>query len=250
MKTITVLLSDDHTMVREGLRVLLETEEDIEIVAEVSNGRRAVEEAKQHLPHVVLLDISMPLLNGLEATRQIVKEVPSTKVLILSAHSEHHYVQHALLAGASGFLMKETAGDDVVQAIREIAKGNSFFSPPVTRSLLKQYREIFLSGGHVRTKGATLTSRQNAVLHLIAEGHPNKQIAAFLSLSIKTVEKQRQQLMNKLNIHNIAMLTRYAVCNGVVKSNLYPKPTADKEISTAEPGGLRSITAFESSRPC
>jgi DNA-binding NarL/FixJ family response regulator len=219
MKKITVLLCDDHTAVRAGLRLLLEAAEDIEVVGEVENGRRVVPETKRLLPEVVLLDISMPLLNGVEAARQIAKEVPSAKVMILSAHSDDQYVQHAIEAGAVGYLMKETSANDLLQAIREVAKGNAFFSPPVARRLVKQSQEMFLHGGPVRTKGTTLTSRQTEILQLIAEGHANKQISAVLTISIKTVEKHRQELMNKLNIHNIASLTRHAVSIGVVESN-------------------------------
>jgi DNA-binding NarL/FixJ family response regulator len=222
MKKITVLLSDDHTMVREGLRLLLQRAADIQVVGEAVDGRRAVGETKRLQPEVVLLDLSMPLLNGLEATRQIAKEVPLAKVLILSAYSDHHQVQHAIEAGAVGYLMKEIAGNDLVQAIREVAKGNAYFSPPVARNLLNQYQERFLNGGPVRTNDTALTSRQTEILQLIAEGYANKQIAGSLSLSIKTVEKHRQSLMEKLNIHNTAMLTRYAVSSGVVESNRVP----------------------------
>ena len=138
MKKITVLLCDDHTVVRAGLRLLLEAAEDIEVVGEVENGRRVVSEAKRLLPDVVLLDLSMPLLNGMEAARQMAKEVPSAKVLILSAFSDDQYVQHAVEAGVAGYLMKETAGNDLLQAVREVAKGNAYFSPPVARRLLKR----------------------------------------------------------------------------------------------------------------
>lgn len=219
MKKITVLLCDDHTVVRAGLRLLLEAAEDIEVVGEVEDGHRAVRETKRLLPDVVLLDLSMPLLNGVEAARQIAKEVPSAKVLILSAHSDDQYVQHATEAGAVGYLMKETAANDLLQAVREVARGNAFFSPPVARRLLKQSQEMFLNGGPVKTKATVLTSRQMEILQLIAEGHANKQIAGLLSLSIKTVEKHRQELMNRLNLHNAATLTRYAVSIGVVESN-------------------------------
>jgi DNA-binding NarL/FixJ family response regulator len=219
MKKITVLLCDDHTMVRSGLRLLLEAGEDIEVVGEVENGRQVVPETKRLLPDVVLLDLSMPVLNGVEAARQIAKEAPSAKVLILSAYSDEQHVQHAVEAGVVGYLMKETAGNDLLQAVRDVARGNAFFSPPVARRLLKRSREMFLNGGPVRTKATTLTSRQTEILQLIAEGYANKQIGGLLSLSIKTVEKHRQELMNKLNIHNIATLTRYAVSMGIVESN-------------------------------
>ena len=222
MKKITVLLSDDHTVLREGLRLLLETESDIQVVGEAANGARAVGETKRLKPDVVLLDIAMPVLNGLEAARQIAKEVPVAKVLILSAYSDDQYIEHAVEAGAAGYLMKETVGDDLLRAIREVAKGNAFFSPPVARRLLKQWQEKSLNSGPVRTKATRLTSRQTEILQLIAEGYATKQIAGLLFLSLKTVEKHRQDLMNTLNIHNIATLTRYAVSSGVVESNRLP----------------------------
>ncbi len=222
MRTTTVLICDDHTLVRTGLRLLLEPAEDIKVVGEAANGWRALGETKRLLPNVVLLDLSMPLLNGLEAARQIAKEVPSAKVLILSAYSDEQHVQHAIEAGVAGFLMKEAASEGLLQAIREIAKGNAFFSPPVVKRLLQHYHERFLNGSPVQIKETALTSRQTEVLQLIAEGYPNKRIGDVLSLSIKTVEKHRQELMNKLNIHDVANLTRYAISCGVVESNYLP----------------------------
>lgn len=222
MKKITVLLADDHTIVRQGLRKLLEAETDIQVLGEAANGHQAVREANKLKPDVVLLDIAMPLLNGIETARQIAREAPATKVLILSAYSEDAYVEHAVGAGAAGYLMKETAGEDLLRAVREVAKGNAFFSPPVAKRMLRQWQEKFPHGGPVKAKAPTLTSRQTEVLQLIAEGYATKQIADMLSLSIKTVEKHRQDLMNMLNIHNIASLTRYAVSNGVVESNRLP----------------------------
>ncbi|HWV98984.1 MAG TPA: response regulator transcription factor [Candidatus Acidoferrum sp.] len=222
MKKITVLLSDDHTVVREGLRLLLETDPDIQVVGEAANGHQSVKEAKRLKPDVVLLDLAMPLLNGLEAARQITREVPSAKVLILSAYTDDQYIEHAIEAGAAGYLMKETVGDDLLRAIREVAKGNAFFSPPVAKRLLKQWQQHTGNGSPARTKATLLTSRQTEVLQLIAEGYATKQIADMLTLSIKTVEKHRQDLMNTLNIHNIASLTRYAVSSGVVESNRVP----------------------------
>ena len=219
MKKITVLLSDDHTVVREGLRMLLEKEADMQVVGEAANGHQSVRETKRLKPNVVLQDLAMPLLNGLEAARQIAKEVPSAKVLILSAYTDDAYIEHAIKAGAAGYLMKETAGDDLLRAIREIASGNAFFSPPVAKRLLKQWQEKFPNGNPVSPNASKLTSRQTEILQLIAEGYATKQIAGLLELSIKTVEKHRQDLMNTLNIHNIASLTRYAVSSGVVESN-------------------------------
>jgi len=213
-------------VVREGLRLLLQTDPDIQVVGEAANGHQSVKEAKRLKPDVVLQDLAMPLLNGLEAARQIAREVPSAKVLILSAYNDDQYIEHAIEAGAAGYLMKETVGDDLLRAIREIAKGNAFFSPPVAKRLLKQWQQRFQNGSPVRTKATLLTSRQTEVLQLIAEGYATKQIADLLALSIKTVEKHRQDLMNTLNIHNIASLTRYAVSSGVVESNRVPNWSA------------------------
>ena len=226
MKKITVLLSDDHTIVREGLRMLLEKEADIHVVGEAADGHQAVREAKRLKPDVVVLDLSMPLLNGLEAARQIAKEVPSARILILSAYTDDAYVEDAVKAGAAGYLVKQTAGHDLLRAVREVASGNAFFSPSVARRMLKQWQEKFPNGKPVKAKALALTSRQMEVLQLIAEGHATKQIAGLLSLSIKTVEKHRQDLMNTLNIHNIASLTRYAVSSGVVESNRMPDRSA------------------------
>ena len=194
----------------------------MQVVGEASDGRQSVRETKRLKPDVVLQDLAMPLLNGLEAARQIAKEVPATRVLVLSAYSDDAYIEHAIEAGAAGYLMKETVGDDLLRAIREIASGNAFFSPPIAKRLLKQWQGKLPNGSLVNTKAAKLTGRQMEILQLIAEGYATKQMAGVLSLSIKTVEKHRQDLMNTLNIHNIATLTRYAVSSGVVESNRMP----------------------------
>ncbi len=220
MEQIRVLLVDDHTMVRQGLRVLLEAEKDISVVGEGETGRQAVQLAKKLLPSVVVMDIAMPVLNGLEATRQITREVPTTKVLVLSAYSDGEYVQQLTEIGASGYLLKQTAAMDLIKAVRETKKGNAFFSPAISKRILDQCREAFLNGAPATKRKDTLTTREAEVLQLIAEGAPNKQIAAHLGISIKTVEKHRQQVMNKLNIHNIAGLTRYAISNGVVENQV------------------------------
>ena len=217
MQKIRVLLADDHIVVRQGLRLLIEAEGDIEIVGEAENGRQAVQMTKKFLPDVVVMDIAMPLLNGLEATRQITKEVPSTKVLILSSYSDDEYVRQLSDAGASGYLIKQTAANDLLRGIREVNQGNAFFSPAISKRLLEQYRQAFVEGEPGRKTRERLTSRENEVLQLIAESMATKQIAAELNLSIKTVEKHRQDLMNKLNIHNIAGLTRYAISNGSIE---------------------------------
>jgi DNA-binding NarL/FixJ family response regulator len=219
MDKIKVLLVDDHTVVRQGLRVLLEAEQDITIVAEAENGRQAVQLTKKHLPDVVVMDIAMPMLNGLEATRQIIREAPTAKVIILSSYSDDEYVHQLTEAGAAGYLLKQTAATDLMKAIREARKGNAFFSPAISKRLLEHYREAFMKGMPVRKRAELLTSREAEVLQLIAEGKPNKQIAAELCISIKTVEKHRQQVMNKLNIHDVAGLTRYAISKGIIESN-------------------------------
>jgi len=222
MKKITVLISDDHTLLREGMRLLLEKEMDIQVVGEASDGQQSVREAKRLKPDVVVQDLAMPLLNGFGAARQIAKDVPATKVLILSAYNDDQYIDHAIEAGAAGYLMKETVGDDLVRGIREVAQGNAFFSPAVAKRLLKPRQVTSSDDASIATKASVLTGRQTEILQLIAEGYANKQIAGMLSLSIKTVEKHRQDLMNTLNIHNIASLTRYAVSSGVVESNRIP----------------------------
>lgn len=222
MKTISVLLADDHTLIRQGLRLVLEAWPGMEVVGEAEDGRQCVREAHRLRPDVVLLDLAMPLLNGVEATRQITSEVPSTKVLVLSSYSDDQHLAQAIEAGASGYLMKEAAAEHLLHAIRVIAEGATFFTPTISARLLELRRENFLNRGPFRSKPIKLTSRQTEVLQLIAEGYANKQIADLLLISIKTVEKHRQMLMDKLNIHNVAALTRYAVSHSVVESGRAP----------------------------
>lgn len=218
MDKIKVLLVDDHTVVRQGLRALLNAEDDIEIVGEAENGRQAIQLVKKLLPEVAVIDIAMPVLNGLEATRQITRTVPTTKVLILSSYGDDEYVQQLTEAGAMGYLVKQTAANDLLKAIREVHKGNAFFSPVIARRLRDQCREAFESGHPAKRRADYLTTREAEVLQLIAEGRANKQIAAELCISIKTVEKHRQQVMNKLGIHDIAGLTRHAIAKGIIEN--------------------------------
>lgn len=215
----TVLLADDHTIFRQGLRVLLESEQDLAVVAEAETGRQAVQLARKLSPEVVVMDIGMPLLNGLEATRQILRDQPSIRVLILSSYSDDEYVEQLTEAGASGYLLKQSAATDVIKAVRETKKGNAFFSPAISRRIMRHYRETMRQGAPLRPQTCRLTSREAEVLQLIAEGKSNKQIAAELNLSIKTVERHRQRLMDKLNLHDIASLTRYAISKGVIESS-------------------------------
>ena len=216
MPKITVLLADDHAVVRQGLRRVLQAEPDIEIVGEAETGRLAVRQAKLLKPDIVVMDIAMPLLNGVEATRQIIKTVSSTRVLVLSCYSDDEYALQLHEAGAAGYLLKQAAVTDLVKAIREARKGNVIFSPAIARRLLAHYRKALKSGAP-RPKANPLTWREAEILQLIVEGKANKQIAAELDLSIKTVQKHRQRLMNKLGIHNIAGLTRYAIAKGVIQ---------------------------------
>jgi len=220
MEKITILLADDHTVVRQGLRALLSAEEDIEIVGEAENGRQAVQMVKELSPNVAVMDIAMPVLNGLEATRQITKSTPATKVLILSSYSEDDYVQKLTEAGASGYLVKQTAANDLLKAIREVNRGNAFFSPAIAKQLRDQCRDVFGGGKPMKRRADYLTTREAEVLQLIAEGRANKQIAAELCISIKTVEKHRQQVMNKLGIHDVAGLTRHAISKGIIESSV------------------------------
>jgi len=216
MKKIAVLIVDDHTVVRQGLRALLSVQEDIEVVGEAENGRQAVRLAAKTMPDIAIMDIVMPLMNGLEGTRQILDCVPKAKVLVLSSYGDDDYVQQLTDAGASGYLIKETAADNLLLAIRELQRGNPFFSPSIAKRLRDRSRQAFAYGRTFR-RNINLTSRESEVLQLIAEGLPNKQIASELGISIKTVEKHRQQVMNKLNIHTVAGLTRYAISKGVVE---------------------------------
>jgi DNA-binding NarL/FixJ family response regulator len=219
VKRITVLLADDHTVVREGLRTLLEAEGDIEVVGEAATGREAVELARKLHPTVVVMDIAMPLLNGLEATRQIRKVLPETRILILSAHSDDAYVDQVMQLGASGYLIKQTSARVLSQAVREVQKGNTFFSPTIDRSAQDHARSRD-HGRLLKKQGVRLSSREVEVLQLIAEGKANKQVAAELGISVKTVEKHRQRLMQKLNIHDTAGLTRYAIAAGIIESSV------------------------------
>ena len=189
MKRISVVLAEDHTIVRAGLRALLEAEDDMEVIGEARTGREAVQLAKRLHPAVIVMDIAMPLLNGLEATRQILRDVPTARILILSAHGEDEYVEQLTLLGAAGYLLKQTSADFLARAIREVSKGRSFFSPAITSRLRHLEQGALDRGGRLRRRGSQLTSREVEVLQLIAEGKANKQTAAELGISVKTVEK-------------------------------------------------------------
>jgi DNA-binding NarL/FixJ family response regulator len=220
MKKITVLLAEDHTIVREGFRKMLELENDLQVVGEAQDGRRAVVMVKKLRPDVVMMDIAMPLLNGLEATRQLLKALPAVKVLMLSAHSDDAYIKEAADAGARGFLLKQTSAHVVCQAIREIQKGNTFFGPMIAKRLDQLGGKSLDRAGRPQPHNSRLSSREMEVLQLIAEGKANKETAAELGISIKTVEKHREKVMSKLNIHDTAGLTRYAISAGIIESSV------------------------------
>jgi len=220
MKRIMVLLAEDHTIVREGLRKMLEMEDDFEVVGEAEDGRQAVAMVKKLRPAVVVMDIAMPLLNGLEATRQILKAVPKTRILILSAHSDGAYVKNATESGAVGFLLKQASARVLSEGIREVNKGHTFFGPFIAKLLPERERKSLDRAGRPKPRKARLTSREMEVLQLIAEGKANKQIAAELGIGMKTVERHREHIMEKLNLHGTAGLTRHAIEAGIIESSV------------------------------
>jgi len=220
MKQITVLLAEDHAVVRQGLCALLNTDGHFKIVGEAQTGREAVDLALKLRPNVILMDIAMPVLNGLEATRQILAANPAAKVVILSAHSDDEYIERMNAAGVAGFLEKQTSADVLTKAIREVAEGRTYFSPAIAKRLHNHESQPRDRDGLPKPNGTRLTSREAEVLQLVAEGAANKQVAATLGISIKTVEKHRQHLMDKLNIHETAGLTRYAIAQGVIESRV------------------------------
>ena len=219
-KRITVLLAEDHTVVREGLRNLLKAESDFEVVGEAGTGREAVDMTRDLRPDVVVMDIAMPRLNGLEATRQIRLTVPDAKVLILSAHSDEAYVEKVIALGAAGYLIKQTSFRFLSEAIRAIHQGKTFFSPCIAKAMGHRHQTAMDRKGRTKTANMKLSSREMEVLQRIAEGGANKQIAAELGISIKTVEKHRDHLMRKLDIHDTAGLTRYAIAAGIIESGV------------------------------
>lgn len=219
-KRIRVLLVEDHGIVREGLRLLLEAESDIHVIAEAENGRQAVRLAEKFKPEVILMDIAMPLLNGLEATRQIRVLLPFAKILILSAHSDDAYVEQMMAIGASGYIIKQTSFLILANAIRQVYQGKLYFSPTIEAHFQNRSSNSHGVPGKLPANLQTLSSREMEVLQLVAEGKANKQIAGELTISIKTVEKHRQKLMEKLNIHDTAGLTRYSIAAGIIESSI------------------------------
>jgi DNA-binding NarL/FixJ family response regulator len=216
MARIRVLLVDDHTVVRQGLRRILETDDEIEIVGEAGDGRSAVELVQRTQPHVVVMDIALPELNGIEATRQVMKRGGNARVLILTMHADDVCVRQSLKAGARGYLLKDSEDLDLLRAVKAIGRGGSFFSPAVSKVLLEGYLGEG-GGAGVEDTLSLLTDREREVLQLIAEGKTNKEIATLLSVSINTIETHRKHIMEKLDLHNTAEIVRFAVRKKIVQ---------------------------------
>lgn len=213
-KTITVVIADDHMIVRDGLRSLLERQPDMEVVAEADNGRMALKLVKELSPDVVIMDIGMRELNGIDATRQIVKMSPGVKVLALSMYSDKRFIKGMFKAGASGYMLKDSAFNELADAIRVIVKGKIYISPSVANIVTEDY--LKQSPESDRSTRSLLTSRELEVLQLLVEGMSTKQIASSLRLSIKTIESHRSRVMKKINVNNIADLTKYAIREGII----------------------------------
>jgi len=209
---VKILLADDHRILRSGLRGLIERQPGFEIVAEAENGRAAVKLTKELSPDVIIMDISMPELNGIEATRQILETSPTTKIIILSVHSEQRFVAEVFKAGASGYLLKHCSFDEVLSAIRAVVGKETYLCPQIATVVRDDYLRHLLK---VESPSATLTAREREILQCIAEGKTTKEIAFSIHVSVKTVEAHRQRIMEKLNIHNIAELTKYAIREGI-----------------------------------
>jgi len=209
-KKIRVLLVDDHALVRQGFRRILEAEPDIEVVGEAADGRQAIQLAGATQPDVIVMDVAMPGLNGIEATRRILAENPRVRILALSVHKDSVYVREILRAGASGYLLKDAFDRDLLAAVRALARGESFLSPAVTEAVLSDYRR------QARDPLDLLTSREREILQLLAEGKTNKEIASLLNISVYTVDAHRGHIMEKLNLHSLSELVRFAVRAGLV----------------------------------
>ena len=209
-KKIRILLADDHAVVRQGFRMILAAEPDMVIVGEAANGRDAVELAERLQPDLVVMDVAMPELNGIEATRRLGESSPRTRVLALSMHKDSVYVREILRAGARGYLLKDAFDSDLVAAVRAVARGEGYLSPAVSDAVLTDYRK------HVTDPLDLLTSREREILQMLAEGKTNKEIATALELSVYTVDAHRGRVMEKLNLHSIGELVRFAVRNGLI----------------------------------
>jgi len=216
-KKYRLLLVEDHTLLRAGLRALLSQDADIEIVGEADNGRDAIQAVGALSPHLVLMDLTMPGMNGIEAMRDIKRRYPETRVLVLTIHKTDEYIHESLRAGADGYILKDATHDELRVAVRSVLNGKTYLSPDISAKVINGY----LGTGQAATASSqwdTLTHREREVLKLVAEGRPNKYIADYYCLSVKTVEKHRSNLMKKLDLHNAAMLTAYAIKKGLLAS--------------------------------
>jgi len=209
-RKIRIVLADDHKLVRQGFRLILMSQDDMDVVGETGNGREAVDLANSLKPDVIVMDVTMPEMNGIEATRRIREISPHIRVLALSVHRDSVYVREIIRAGAEGYLLKESADTDLLAAIRAVAQGNSYLSPEVSGAILKDYRK------HATNPLDLLTAREREILQLIAEGKTNKDIAGILNLSVYTVDGHRTRIMDKVNVHSVGQLVRFAVRNGFV----------------------------------
>ena len=215
MTRVQIVLADDHTVVRKGLRLLLESVPQFQVVADAADGRRAVALVEEHRPDVVVMDIAMPILNGIEAARQISIKAPQTAIVFLSMHSDEAYVIKALKAGARAYLLKDSAENDLINAVKAVSEGKSFFSPAVSKMLAEDYMRQMREHG-VDDSFDLLTTREREILQLLAEGKSNKEVAGMLNLSLYTVETHRSNIFQKLNLHSTADLILYAVRKGVI----------------------------------
>jgi DNA-binding NarL/FixJ family response regulator len=215
MKAVRILLADDHTVVRKGLRLLLESVPEFQVIADAANGRDAAALAEQHRPDVVVMDVAMPILNGIEAARQITAKQPSTAIVFLSMHGDESYVLRALKAGARAYLLKDSAEYDLIQAVKAVSEGKAFFSPAISKMLVEDYMRQLQERG-VEDSFELLTTREREVMQLLAEGKNNKEVASLLNLSLYTVETHRSNIFQKLNLHSQAELILYAIRKGVI----------------------------------
>ena len=219
MKKVRLLIADDHKIFRQGIKKLLEEEPDLQVVGEAADGRDTVKKATELKPDIILMDIAMANLNGLEATKQIKKVLPESKIIMLTMHKNEEYVLQSFQAGASGYILKEGAVEELVSAIRSIHQDKSFLSPTVSKTLVDAYLRK-METGKTETPFDLLTDREREVLQLIAEGFTNREVAKQLFISVKTVEAHRAHIMQKLNIHDIAKLVKYAIQKGLVDLNI------------------------------
>ncbi|MFQ5965814.1 MAG: response regulator [Candidatus Scalinduaceae bacterium] len=217
MSKTSVLLADDHPIVRKGIKALLDVQDDINVIGEAKDGREAIEKAKQMVPDLVIIDIMMPDLNGIEALREIKRAIPETKVLVLTMYDDEDFINQTLQSGASGYLLKESAVSDLISAIEAIMKGDTFLSPRVSNVLVKDFIGHGVTKNSKDLNPSLLTKREREILQLLAEGNSNKEIAHKINLSIRTVDSHRASIMGKLHIHDITGLVKYAIKKNLIK---------------------------------